>query len=193
MSNTNYYLMKTFELTGTLRSEFGKKAEKAFRAQHLVPCNLYGVGNNTTFTVTTADVRPMIYTPDTLIILLTIGDKKATAVVKEMQFHPLSGDVLHIDFLEVTEQKPVTVEIPIQLTGHAEGVKAGGKLSQAMRKMKVNGIYTQFPDCVVVDVTSLGLGKKIAVSDVHIEGLTMMNPKDACVAEVKATRQSAKA
>ena len=193
MSNTNYYLMKTFELTGTLRSEFGKKAAKAFRAQNLVPCNLYGVGNNTTFTVTTADVRPMIYTPDTLIILLTIGDKKATAVVKEMQFHPLSGDVLHIDFLEVTEQKPVTVEIPIQLTGHAEGVKAGGKLSQAMRKMKVNGIYTQFPDRVVVDVTSLGLGKKIAVSDVHIEGLTMMNPKDACVAEVKATRQSAKA
>ena len=182
--------MKTFELTGTLRSEFGKKAAKAFRAQNLVPCNLYGVGNNTTFTVTTADVRPMIYTPDTLIILLTIGDKKATAVVKEMQFHPLSGDVLHIDFLEVTEQKPVTVEIPIQLTGHAEGVKAGGKLSQAMRKMKVNGIYTQFPDRVVVDVTSLGLGKKIAVSDVHIDGLTMMNPKDACVAEVKATRQS---
>ena len=193
MSNTNYYLMKTFELTGTLRSEFGKKAAKAFRAQNLVPCNLYGVGNNTTFTVTTADVRPMIYTPDTLIILLTIGDKKATAVVKELQFHPLSGDVLHIDFLEVTEQKPVTVEIPIQLTGHAEGVKAGGKLSQAMRKMKVNGIYTQFPDRVVVDVTSLGLGKKIAVSDVHIDGLTMMNPKDACVEEVKATRQSAKA
>ncbi len=186
--------MKTFELTGTLRSEFGKKAAKALRAEKLVPCNLYGVGSeNTTFTVAAADVRQMIYTPDTLIILLTIGDKKATAVVKELQFHPLSGDVLHIDFLEVTENKPVTVEIPIQLTGHAEGVKAGGKLSQAMRKMKVNGIYTQFPDRVVVDVTALGLGKKIAVGDVHIEGLTMMNPKDACVAEVKATRQSAKA
>lgn len=186
--------MKTFELTGTLRSEFGKKAAKALRAEKLVPCNLYGVGSeNTTFTVAATDVRQMIYTPDTLVILLTIGDKKATAVVKELQFHPLSGDVLHIDFLEVTEQKPVTVEIPIQLTGHAEGVKAGGKLSQAMRKMKVNGIYTQFPDRVVVDVTALGLGKKIAVGDVHIEGLTMMNPKDACVAEVKATRQSAKA
>ena len=101
--------MKTFELTGTLRSEFGKKAAKAFRAQNLVPCNLYGVGSNTMFTVSVADVRPMIYTPDTLIILLTVGDKKATAVVKEMQFHPLSGDVLHIDFLEVTDQKPVTV------------------------------------------------------------------------------------
>ena len=185
--------MKEVSVSGKVRSDLGKKASKIARSEGLIPCNLYGVGNNTTFTVTTADVRPMIYTPDTLIILLTIGDKKATAVVKELQFHPLSGDVLHIDFLEVTEQKPVTVEIPIQLTGHAEGVKAGGKLSQAMRKMKVNGIYTQFPDRVVVDVTSLGLGKKIAVSDVHIDGLTMMNPKDACVAEVKATRQSAKA
>lgn len=183
--------MKTFELTGTPRSEYGKKAAKALRASELIPCNLYGLGENLTFTVSVSDVRQMIYTPDTLIILLTIGDVKKTAVVKELQFHPLSGNVQHIDFLEVSEQKPVTVEIPIQLTGHAEGVKAGGKLVLNMRKMKVNGLYTQFPDRVVVDVTSLGLGKKIAVSDVHIEGLKMVSPKDACVAEVKATRQSA--
>lgn len=185
--------MKTFELTGTPRSEFGKKAAKALRAENLVPCNIYGVGENLTFTVAAADVRQLIYTPDTLIVLLTVGDVKKTAVVKEMQFHPLSGNVMHIDFLAVDENKPVTVEIPIQLTGHAAGVKAGGKLALNMRKMKVNGIYTKFPDRVVIDVTELGLGKKIAVGDVHIEGLTMMNPKDACVAEVKATRQSAAA
>ena len=128
-----------------------------------------------------------------MVVLLTIGDIKATAVVKEYQFHPLSEKVLHIDFLSVNEEKPVTVEIPVQLEGHAEGVKAGGKLIQRMRKMKVNGIYTQFPDRVVIDVTNLGLGKKIAVGDVHVEGLQMMNPQDACVAEVKATRQSATA
>ncbi len=183
--------MKTYELTGTPRAEYGKKAAKALRAEELVPCNVYSAAGNLTFTVKAADVRQMIYTPDTLIILLTIGDVKKTAVVKELQFHPLSGNVLHIDFLEVNEQKPVTVEIPIQLTGHAAGVKAGGKLALNMRKMKVNGIYTQFPDRVVVDVTELGLGKKIAVSDIHIEGLKMVSPKDACVAEVKATRQSA--
>ena len=186
--------MKTFELTGTLRSEFGKKAAKALRAEKLVPCNLYGVGSeNTTFTVAAADVRQMIYTPDTLVILLTIGDKKATAVVKELQFHPLSGDVLHIDFLEVTEQKPVTVAIPVQLVGHAEGVKAGGKLSLEMKKLKVNGIYTQIPNRVEIDVTNLGLGKKIAVADVQLEGLKLMNPADACVAQVKATRASQQA
>ena len=184
--------MKVFELSGELRNDFGKKAAKALRKQELVPCNLYGNGENLTFTVTVNDVRKLIYTPDTQVVKLTVAGKEHMCVVKELQFHPVKEILYHIDFLEVTEEKPVTVEIPVQLQGLAEGVKAGGKLSQAMRKMKVNGIYTQFPDRVVVDVTSLGFGKKIAVSDVHIDGLTMVNPKDACVAEVKATRQSNK-
>lgn len=184
--------MNVFELTGTLRNEFGKKAAKALRNENLVPCNLYGKGENITLTVSEADVRKLIYTPDTMAVALTIGEVKKMCVVKEFQFHPISERVLHIDFLEVDEQKPVTVAIPVQLTGLAEGVKAGGKLALQMRKMKVNGIYTQIPNRIVVDVTELGLGKKIAVSDVQIEGLKMMNPADACVAEVKATRQSNK-
>lgn len=185
--------MKTFELTGTLRSEYGKKAAKALRKQEMVPCNLYGQGDNITFTVKKDDVRKLIYTPDTMAVALTIGTEKRMAVVKEMQFHPVSENILHIDFLEVNEQKPVTVAIPVQLTGHAEGVKAGGKLSLEIRKLKVNGIYTRIPDRVVVDVTNLGLGKKLAVGDIQLEGLRLMNPKDACVAQVKATRASAAA
>jgi len=185
--------MKTFELAGTLRNEYGKKAAKALRKEDLIPCNLYGHGENHTFAVAKDDVRKLIYTPDTMAVALTIGDVKKMAVVKELQVHPVSEAVLHIDFLEVNETKPVTVEIPVQLTGHAEGVKAGGKLSLEMKKLKVNGIYTAIPDRIVVDVTELGLGKKIAVSDIHIEGLKMMSPKDACVAQVKATRASATA
>ena len=185
--------MKTFELTGTPRSEYGKKATKALRKQNLIPCNLYGFGENITFTVTKDDVRKLIYTPDTLAVALTIGDIKKMAVVKELQVHPVSEDILHIDFLEVNETKPVTIEIPVQLTGHAEGVKAGGKLSLEMKKLKVNGIYTVIPNRIVVDVTELGLGKKLAVNDIHVEGLQMMSPKDACVAQVKATRASATA
>lgn len=185
--------MKTFELTGTPRSEYGKKATKALRKQNLIPCNLYGFGENITFTVAKDDVRKLIYTPDTLAVALTIGDVKKMAVVKELQVHPVSEDILHIDFLEVNETKPVTVEIPVQLTGHAEGVKAGGKLSLEMKKLKVNGIYTVIPNRIVVDVTELGLGKKLAVNDIHVEGLQMMSPKDACVAQVKATRASATA
>lgn len=185
--------MKSFDLVGTPRLEFGKKAAKAFRKENLVPCNLYGNGENCTFTVQVEDVRKLIYTPDTLVVNLTIGDAKKVAVIKELQFHPVSGALLHIDFLEVTDKKAVTVEIPVQLEGHAEGVKAGGKLSLEMRKLKVNGIYTDIPERVIVDVTALGLGKKLAVSDIQVEKCKLMNVADACVAQVKATRASATA
>ena len=185
--------MKIFELLGTPRSEYGKKAAKAFRNENLVPCNLYGNGENVTFTVTVDDVRKLIYTPDTMAVALTIGDAKKMAVVKELQFHPVSEQLLHIDFLEVTEDKPVTVAIPVQLQGHAEGVKAGGKLALEMKKLKVNGIYTQIPNRVEIDVTNLGLGKKLYVGEVKLEGLKLMNPADSCVARVKATRASQQA
>jgi len=185
--------MKTFELVGTPRSEYGKKAAKALRHEELIPCNLYGLGENITFQVAKADVRKLLYTPDTMAVALTIGDTKKMAVIKELQFHPISEECLHIDFLEVNEQKPVTVGIPVQLTGHAEGVKAGGKLSLEMRKLKVNGIYTNIPERVVVDVTELGLGKKLFVSDVTVEHCTIKSVKEAIVAQVKATRNSAAA
>ncbi len=186
--------MKTFELTGTLRSEFGKKAAKGLRKQDQVPCNIYGANGNQTFAVNVADVRKLIYTPDTQIVALDIEGQKRMAVVKELQFHPVKETLFHIDFLEVTDKKPVTVEIPVLLSGHAAGVKAGGKLRLNMRKLKVNGIYTLLPDRVEIDVTELGLGKKINVQDVTLaEGLKLMNAPTLCVAEVKATRQSAQA
>lgn len=182
--------MKTFDLVGTPRSEFGKKAAKAFRKENLVPCNIYGLGENVTFTVGVEAVRKLIYTPDTLLVNLTIDKVKKLAVVKELQFHPVSGNLLHIDFLEVNDKKPVTVALPVHLTGLAEGVKAGGKLSLDMKKVKVNGLYTAIPEDITIDVTSLGLGKKLAVEDIHIDGLTMVSPKEACVAQVRVTRAS---
>lgn len=185
--------MKTFELKGTLRNEYGKKAAKTLRQQNLIPCNLYGNGENVTFTVTTGDVRKLIYTPDTLIVDLTVGEKNCKAIVKELQFHPVTEQIFHIDFLEVTEEKPVVVNIPIQLTGHAEGVKAGGKLSLEMRKLKVRGIYTNFPDRMTIDVTELGLGKKLSVGQLHFDNLELANAKNQVVVQVKATRASAQA
>jgi len=185
--------MKTFELNGTLRNEYGKKAAKALRQEELIPCNLYGLGENITFSVAKADVRKLLYTPDTMVVALTIGEKKQMAVIKELQFHAIEDECLHIDFLAVNEKKAVTVDIPVQLTGHAAGVKAGGKLSMEMRKLKVNGIYTNIPDRVVIDVTELGLGKKLFVEDIKVENCKLMSPKEAIVAQVKATRNSAAA
>lgn len=182
--------MKTFELAGELRSDFGKKAAKNLRKQDLVPCNLYGNGENVTFTVNVNDVRKLIYTPDTQVVALTVAGKTHMCVVKELQWHPVKELLFHIDFLEVTEEKPVTVEIPVQLQGLAEGVKAGGKLALEMRKVKVNAIYTNLPDRVVVDVTNLGLGKKIQVQDLQFENYKVVNAKELIVCQVKATRAS---
>lgn len=180
--------MKTFELTGSARADFGKKAAKNIRAEKNVPCVLYGGETHVNFTVAAADLQRLIYTPEVYVVNLTIDGKACKAVVKETQFHPLTEKVLHMDFLEVSEQKPVAVEIPVQLTGLAEGVKAGGKLSLEMRKLRVKGIYTQIPERIVIDVTNVGLGKKIQVADVVVEGLQVMNAKNAVVAQVKLTR-----
>lgn len=180
--------MKTFELTGAARADFGKKAAKTIRAEKKVPCVLYGGEANVNFVVETSDVRKLIYTPEVYLVNLAIDGKTVKAIVKEMQFHPLTEDVLHMDFLEVLDNKPVAVEIPVQLTGLAEGVKAGGKLSLEMRKLRVKGLYNDIPERIVIDVTNVGLGKKIQVADVAVENLQVLNAKNAVVAQVKLTR-----
>ncbi len=180
--------MKTFDLSGSARADFGKKAAKAIRAEKNVPCVLYGGENNVNFIVAASDLRKLIYTPEVYLVNLTIDGKTSKAIIKEIQFHPVSEDILHMDFLEVSENKPVAVEIPVQLTGLAEGVKAGGKLNLEMRKLRVKGIYTNIPERIVLDVTSLALGKKIQVCDVVLDNLEVLNAKNAVVAQVKMTR-----
>ena len=149
---------------------------------------MYGGEANVNFVVETSDVRKLIYTPEVYLVNLAIDGKTVKAIVKEMQFHPLTEDVLHMDFLEVLDNKPVAVEIPVQLTGLAEGVKAGGKLSLEMRKLRVKGLYNDIPERIVIDVTNVGLGKKIQVADVAVENLQVLNAKNAVVAQVKLTR-----
>ncbi len=180
--------MKTFELKGTVRAELGKKATKANRAGDHVPCVLYGAADNVHFTSTASDLRKLIYTPEVYIVDLDVDGKKCKAIMKALQFHPVSDKVLHIDFLQVTDKKPVIFEIPVKLQGLAEGVKAGGKLALQMRKLKVKGIYTDFPEAITIDVTDLGLGKTIQVGAVSVDKLEILNAKNAVVAQVKLTR-----
>ncbi|MBR1631949.1 MAG: 50S ribosomal protein L25/general stress protein Ctc [Paludibacteraceae bacterium] len=182
--------MKTFELKGTKRAALGKKATKADRAAGNIPCVLYGNGQNIDFTVTTEDVRKLVYTPETYLVNLDIDGEQHLAVVQETQWAPVKELLFHIDFLAVTADKPVQVSLPVYLTGHAAGVKAGGKLVQNARKLKVKGLYTNIPENITVDVTTLGLGKRYQVEDIKIENLQMMNPKDMLVAQVRATRNS---
>ena len=180
--------MKTFELKGTVRTELGKKATKADRVAETVPCVLYGGAENTHFTTTISDIRKLIYTPEVYVVNLDVDGKKTKAIMKALQFHPVTDKVLHIDFLQLAEDKPVVIELPVKLEGLAEGVKAGGKLSLEMRKLKVKGLYTQFPENIIINVSELGLGKSIQVAKVSVPNLEILNNKNAVVAQVKLTR-----
>ena len=185
--------MKTFQLTGKTREIAArpadqKRALKAMRNQSEIPAVLYGVDQVTHFTVTQSDVRKLVYTPDIFAIDLTIDGVQKTAVMKEIQFHPVTDAILHIDFLEVFPEKPIVMEVPVVLEGHAEGVKAGGKLQLQMRKLKVKATYTDIPERLVINVDHLGLGKTMQVGDIHFEGLEIMNAKNAVVCAVQLTR-----
>ena len=180
--------MKTFQLEGTPRTEIGKKAAKAIRKEDMIPAVIYGGESTIHFNVTKDAVRKLIYTPEIFVIDLTIGDKKTKAVIKDMQFHPVTDAVLHIDFLEVFDNKPIVMEVPVALEGFAEGVKAGGKLSLEMRKLKVKALYNLIPEKLTINIDSLGLGKTLQVAALDFEGLEIMNAKNAVVAQVKLTR-----
>jgi large subunit ribosomal protein L25 len=180
--------MKTFDLKGTKRTELGKKASKIERVKECVPCVMYGGKENEHFTTTESDIRKLIYSPEVFVVNLDIDGKKCKAIMKDLQFHPVTDKVLHIDFLQLTENKKVIVELPVKLEGLAEGVKAGGKLSLEMRKLKVKGLYTQIPENILIDVTELGLGKSIQVGKISVPNLEILNNKNAVVTQVKLTR-----
>ncbi len=180
--------MKTFDLEGQLRQEVGKKSAKIARVADNVPCVLYGNNGNVHFTVTQSAVRKLIYTPEVFIVNLTVEGKDRKAIVKELQFHPVKDTLMHIDFLEITDKKAVAIDIPVKLEGLAAGVKAGGKLSLQLRKLRVKGIYTDFPESITLDVTKLVLGKSIQVGEIQLDKLEILSPKNAVVCQVKLTR-----
>jgi large subunit ribosomal protein L25 len=180
--------MKTLQLEGTLRTEFGKKFAKSARKNAQVPCVLYGGSENIHFILSENDTRPLIITPEIHTVELNIDGKKYMSILKEAQFHPVKDNTMHIDFMEISEGKPIMMEVPVKLFGLAEGVKAGGKLSLELRKIKVKGLYQNIPDVLEVDVTSLGLGKTISVGSLSFENLEIITAKQAVVCAVKLTR-----
>ena len=180
--------MKTFDLNGSARTDFGKKAAKTIRAAKNVPCVLYGGGENIHFTVPAEGLRNLVYTPHIYVVDLIIDGKKYNAIMKDIQFHPVKDNILHVDFYQIDEAKPIVMEVPVQLEGLAEGVKAGGKLSLQIRKLKVKALYNQIPERLIVNVSHLGLGKTIKVGELQYEGLELLNAKEAVVCAVKLTR-----
>ncbi|MEJ8763317.1 50S ribosomal protein L25/general stress protein Ctc [Phocaeicola sp. HCN-40430] len=187
--------MKSIEIKGSLRTETGKKATHSLRKENGVPCALYGIQKDengkpvaTHFTVTVEGLRKLVYTPHIYVVDLNIDGKVVNAIMKDIQFHPVTDAILHVDFLQIDEANPIVMEVPVKLEGLAEGVKAGGKLALQMRKLKVKALYNDIPERLTVDVTNLGLGKTIKVGELNYEGLQILNAKEAVVCAVKLTR-----
>ena len=189
--------MKEMSVSGQKRATTGKKAAKELRKEGLVPCNLYGEkkGENglpeaVSFAIPATQLRKVVYSPDVYVVNLSIDGEAHKAVMKEIQFHPTTDAVMHIDFFEVNETKPITIGIPVKLTGHAQGVRDGGRLSQAVRQLNVTAPYKQIPEVLEIDVTDLKLGKAIKVAELNFEGLQIATPAQVVVCSVKATRAS---
>ena len=189
--------MKEIDVIGQKRSETGKKASKLLRKEGLVPCNLYGETKDENgkpqalaFAVSMKELRKIVYTPHIYVINLIIDGESHTSVMKELQFHPVSDALLHIDFYEINDQKPITIGIPVKLNGLAQGVRDGGRMNLSVRKLNVTAKYQNIPEHLDIDVTSLKIGKSIKVGDLHFEGLEMATSKDVVVCSIKATRKS---
>ncbi|MDR1259052.1 MAG: 50S ribosomal protein L25/general stress protein Ctc [Tannerellaceae bacterium] len=208
--------MKFFQLEGTPREAgaVGKKAAKAIRKKNYIPAVLYGgvpvklpyegelspgetlvkTGNNeglivTSLMVSKDSVRGLIYTPEVFLVDLSLKNgKKVKAILKDIQTQPVTDEILHIDFIEIHEDKPIIIEVPIALHGHSEGVKAGGKLSLEMRKLKVKALYKDIPEKLNIDITNMGLGKTIQVGSLNFDKMELVSAKNAVVCAVKLTR-----
>ena len=186
--------MKEINVTGQKRENLGKKASKALRKEGLVPCNIYGLAEKDgkpaamSFAIAMAELRKIIYTPHIYVINLVIDGESHTAILKEIQFHPVTDAVLHVDFLEVNDQKPITIGIPVKLTGLAQGVRDGGRMNLSIRKINVTAPYQQIPEHLEIDVTALKIGKSIKVGELSFEGLEIATSKEVIVCSIKMTR-----
>ena len=180
--------MKTFQLSGQSRTDLGKKASAAFRKESKVPAILYGGEAPVAFTVEKEGIRNLIYTPDIFLVELSIDGKTCNAILQDIQFHPVTDQVLHLDFLQVFPEKAIIFEVPVKLEGLAEGVKQGGKLSLEMRKLRVKALYSNIPERLTINVSDLGLGKTVQVGALAFENLELLNAKNAVVCAVKLTR-----
>ena len=189
--------MKEINVTGQKRTDLGKKASKLARKEGLIPCNIYGEKKDEngapvamSFVCPMSELRKVVYTPHIYVVNLNIDGEEHKAVMKELQFHPVTDALLHVDFYEVNEEKPITIGIPVKLNGLAQGVRDGGRINLSIRKINVTAPYQAIPEHLDIDVTNLQLGKSIKVGELSFEGLEIATPAEVVVCSIKTTRAS---
>lgn len=186
--------MKQITLNGVSREAGNKAAVKSLRREKMVPGVFYGNGaENTLFSISIKELETVLNTPNSYIIELDIEGKKQLVVLHAVQFHPVTDEPIHVDFLAIREDSPVTIDIPVTITGNSIGVRQGGKLLVSTRKLKVRGMMNNLPDTLEVDITDLDLGKQITAKDLHYDGIDIVSPKATIICSVKMTRAAAAA
>ncbi len=180
--------MKSIAISGSPRENVGKRDAKELRYQGLVPAVLYGGKNQIHFSVSAADLKALVYTPDVSFVALEIGSVKAQAIIQDVNFHPLTDLPLHVDFLELDEKKPVVMQIPVKLTGTSPGVKIGGKLIQKLRKLRVKALPKDMPQNVEVSITALEVGKSVAVGELKFDNFKITNNPEDTIVSVTMSR-----
>lgn len=180
--------MKTFEISGESRAELGKKGAKLVRKEEKVPCVMYGGEKVIHFAVPAKSIAKLVNTPTVYIVVATIDGVEYKAIIQDAQYHPVTDAAIHMDFFQVTDDKPVSMNIPVVLTGFSVGVQAGGKIQLVMRKLKVKAMIADLPETLDIDVTDLDLGKTIKVGELSYDNIELLAAPNSVVAAVKLTR-----
>src|ERR1700744_1604448 len=180
--------MKSIAISGSPRENVGKRDAKELRYEGKVPAVLYGGATQTHFSVSAADLKAVVYTPVVHFIDIEVAGVKSQAIIKDIQFHPLTEQIIHIDFLLLDEKKPITIEIPVKLTGTSPGVKVGGKLVQKLRKLRVKALPKDHLDAIEVSIESLEVGKSVKVGEIKFDNLTILNAKEDTIVSVTTSR-----
>ena len=184
--------MKTAQLSGSVRTNVGKKDAAEARRAGLVPCVLYGQGEQTHFAVKRTAIDKIVFSPDVFQVALDIEGKKAVGIIRELQQHPTKDTIQHVDFYELNENKEVRVKLPVRITGSSRGVMAGGKLMTVFRQLQCVGLPSALPDAITPDITKLRIGQSIRVSSIEIPGVKFLDPANAVVVAVKMARGAVK-
>jgi large subunit ribosomal protein L25 len=184
--------MKTLEIKGSFRTELGKKGSKELRKEGNVPCVIYGKEKNIHFYAHENSFKNLVYTPEAHLVKLSIDDKDYQVVLKDMQFHPVKDNILHADFIEIHDKKPVIINIPIQVSGDSVGVIAGGKLSIKRRSLKVKGLANDLPEALHIDITDLKIHEGIKVGELSFDKIELLDPKKSMVLTIATSRVAQK-
>ena len=184
--------MKTAQLSGSLRTNVGKKDATLLRNEGRVPCVLYGQGDQTHFSVKRVDIDKIVFSPEVYQVALDIEGKKAMGIIRELQQHPTKDTIQHVDFYELNDAKVVSVKLPVRLVGSARGVLAGGRLMQVFRTLSCVGLPSAIPDAITMDISDLKIGQSFRVNSISIPGITFLDPANAVVVSVKMARGAVK-